>query len=369
MPKNNFEKNLVRYDYDLPEELIAKEPAHPRDAARLLVYNRKTGKAKDDIFRNIIQYLPPKSVLVFNETKVIPARLAVRKKSGGVVRVLFVGIEGGLIKVLSPKKLKIGECLAASVAVYFTVAKSKDKFWFLRPSFPVKDVYIILEKYGEMPIPPYIKNSPLTGVELKKEYQTVFARRAGSVAAPTAALHFTKNLMAKIKKAGHEIVFVTLHVNLGTFLPVTIENLETGKLHEEYYEISKTAARKLNRAKKSGRAIIAVGTTSARTLESSLGRDKKIKKLSGLTSLFIHENLIPLIRPNEGYKEGYKGELVDSGGFGFVDGLVTNFHVPRSSLMMLVAALIGRQKILELYKHAIKNRYRFFSFGDGMLIL
>ncbi len=357
------EKILARYDYNVPADLIAREPARPRDAARLLVYDRLTRKIGEDTFRNIVKYLPPKSVLVFNETKVIPARLELQKTTGGKVRVLFVGVEHGWIKILSPKSLRISEKLSVKNR-HFVVVNKESQFWFLRPSFPVKDIYKILEKYGEMPIPPYIKNSPLSKSELKKEYQTVFARWPGSVAAPTAALHFTESLMSKIKKAGHEIVFVTLHVNLGTFAPLTEGNFKTGKLHLEYYEIHPSAADKLNIAKSHGRKIIAVGTTSLRALESA-EEGGQLRKLKGETDVFIHGNSIPLIRPNEGYDR----KLVDYGRFGFVDGLITNFHVPRSSLMMLVAALVGREKTLQIYKTAIQKRFRFFSFGDGMLIV
>ncbi len=365
MNNEEFEEILSRYDYELPEELIAQTPAQPRDAARLMVYDRMTGKISEDIFKNIAKYLPVKSVLVFNETKVIPARLAVRKITGGRVDILFVGFDKKFIKILAPKKLREGERLDLLKNIYFTVEKRDGQFCFLKPSFPVKDIYKILEKYGEMPIPPYIKNSPLTKSELKKEYQTVFAKNNGSVAAPTAALHFTKNLINKIKRAGHEIVFITLHVNLGTFAPLTEENLKTGKLHGEYYEIRKSVARKLNTAKSRGQEIIAMGTTVTRTLETASDDAGILKILKGETILFIYGDIIPLIRPNEGYDKGG----MSGGGFKFIDAIVTNFHVPRSSLMMLVSALVGREKLLELYRLAIRKKFRFFSFGDGMLIL
>lgn len=368
MFNNNFEKILTRYEYNLPEELIAKEPARPRDSARLLVYDCAMGKISEDIFRNILNYLPPKSVLVFNETKVIPARLEVIKITGGKVKILFVGVERGFIKIMSPKPLHAGEKLGFAKNKYFMVQKRNGKFWLLRPSFPIKNIYKILEKYGEMPIPPYIKNSPLTKSELKKEYQTVFARTPGSVAAPTAALHFTRGLISKIKKAGHEIVFITLHVNLGTFAPLTEENFKTKKLHKEYYEISSWAAKKLNVAKSREKKIIAVGTTALRALESATKNDR-LKKLKGETDIFIYDQGSSLIRANKRIGGVDNSDLSKKYKFNFVDGLITNFHVPRSSLLMLVAALVGREKVLELYNHAIKNRYRFFSFGDGMLIL
>jgi S-adenosylmethionine:tRNA ribosyltransferase-isomerase len=290
----------------------------------------------------------------------------VKKETGGIVKILFIEIVGPLIKVMANKSLTPGLILSLFThrtirpkGSILVVKKRIGKFWLLEPSFPVKEIYKILDQYGEMPIPPYIKNSPLTKSELKKEYQTVFARARGSVAAPTAALHFTKNLMTRIKKAGHEIIFVTLHVNLGTFAPLTAENLRTGKLHTEYYEISVPAAKKLNQAKKAGRPIIAVGTTSLRALESG-SKNSRLTKLGGKTNLFIGGRSYGTIRPNGPMKE-YK--------FKFIDSLVTNFHVPRSSLLMLVSALVGREKLLGLYRRAIMHKFRFFSFGDGMLIL
>jgi len=217
----------------------------------------------------------------------------------------------------------------------------------LKPSFAINKTFEVLERYGITPIPPYIKNIPLSEKQLRKEYQTVFADRKGSVAAPTASLHFTKSLLSQLKRSGIKIVFTTLHVNLGTFSPLTEELFKRSRLHSEYYEIGKVSADILNKAKKEKLPIIAVGTTVVRTLESASDNRGKINKLKGDTDIFI--------------KEGYK--------FKFVDGLITNFHVPRSSLLMLASAFAGRKNIFNIYKKAISKKFRFFSFGDGMLIL
>lgn len=346
-----LETILKHYDYALPEALIAQAPASPRDSARLLVYDRKTGAALYDTFRHLAKYLPSRSVLVFNETKVIPARFTVRKPTGGKAVLLYVRTEGKEIIAMSDRPLPVGEVVTLAPRVRFRVV-SQEKYTRLAPMFPIARLPKIFERYGVTPIPPYIKHTPLSERALREKYQTIFARRRGSVAAPTASLHFTKRLLRDLKKAGHDIVFVTLHVNLGTFAPVKEEQWRRGKLHEEFYEISSAAAATLNRAKKAGRPVVAVGTTVVRTLESASppiykGRvGRGIKAGSGSTDLFI--------RP------GHR--------FAFVDHLITNFHVPRSSLLMLVSAFVSRKKLLELYRLAIKKQFRFFSFGDGMLL-
>lgn len=345
MLNNDFEKVLKDYDYRLPKSLIAQEPASPRDAARLLVYERKTGKVSFDSFRHIGKYLPKNAVLVFNETKVLPARLVLEKETGGKVRILYVKTIGGYIAVLADREIAPGMSLKLVGKIYFTVVKRDGKLWVLKPSFPVKKLYEILEKYGLTPLPPYIKSN-LKEKELREKYQAVFAHWRGSVAAPTASLHFTRRLILQLKQQGISVAFVTLHVNLGTFAPLTETQFSTGALHGEYYEISKKTATLLNLAKHAGHPIVAVGTTVARALESAATGKGELEKLNGETSLFI--------------REGYA--------FKFVDSLITNFHVPRSSLLMLVAAFAGRKKILELYKTAIKKRFKFFSFGDGMFI-
>lgn len=338
--------SLERYKYNLPEKLIARNPASPRDSSRLLVYNRRTGKINFDRFYNLAEYLPKDAVLVFNETKVVQARLALKKSTGGKLRILYLQTLGENIKVMSDRKLNIGERIFLNKKIYFDVAGQEENIFSLKPSFPIENTFDIFNKYGEAPIPPYIKKSPLSKKELREKYQSVFAKYYGSVAAPTASLHFTNRLLEKIKKAGIKTKFVTLHVNLGTFAPLTRENFKNNTLHQEYYEISKETANFLNRAKGRGSPIIAVGTTVVRTLESA-AEQGKLKNLKGKTNIFI--------------REGY--------GFKFVDAMITNFHLPESSLLMLVSAFAGREKVLEIYKTAIKKKFRFYSFGDGMLII
>jgi len=362
---SSLEETLSEYDYDFQPEMIAMEPAEPRDSAKLLVYRPHSakgsaGQASFDTFANIGEYLPANAVLVLNDTKVFPARLHCTKKTGGQVEVFYLGLdertppqssplkrEGGTIRALTNHFLEVGERVFLTPEIYFECLGKEDKIYTLRPSFPISDVQKIFSQYGETPIPPYIKNSKLSEAELREKYQTVFAKNTGSVAAPTASLHFTAELLEKLKRQGIQIEFVTLHVNLGTFAPLTEDALLIGKLHKEWYEVSEKTATALVKAKQDGRPIIAVGTTAVRTLEewasefprSDLGK-------IGETRLFI--------RP------GYE--------FKFVDGMITNFHVPKSSLLMLVAAFVGREKLFELYGEAMKNDFRFFSFGDGMLL-
>lgn len=364
----DFNKFLKLYDYSVPSELIARKPAAPRDSAKLLVFKRKipknrkaiSGQAKEvffDKFANLGKYLPPKAVLVLNDTKVLPARLVVKKSTGGLVRILYIGRpssakattgkEGKVLEFLSDRNLNIGSVIKVNSKIFFIVKEKVGGHYFLKPSFAINKTFEVLERYGITPTPPYIKNIPLSEKQLRKEYQTVFADRKGSVAAPTASLHFTKSLLSQLKRSGMKIVLTTLHVNLGTFSPLTEELYKGSRLHTEYYEISRVAADILNKAKKEKRPIIAVGTTVARTLESASDKRGIISKLKGGTDIFI--------------KDGYK--------FKFVDGLITNFHVPRSSLLMLVSAFAGRKNILDIYQKAIKKKFRFFSFGDGMLII
>jgi S-adenosylmethionine:tRNA ribosyltransferase-isomerase len=346
----DLEKLLKLYHYKLPAGLIAQEPAKPRDKARILIYNRQYKQITFDTFSNIGKYLPRNSVLVFNKTKVVPARLALKKPTGGKVEVLYISHNKNCIKALANKKLAVSSTLTlprgrAGVLV-FKIAKKDNQFYYLKPNFPTAQIKSVLQKYGQTPLPPYIKHSKLNEAQKRKEYQSVFAKSGLSVAAPTASLHFTSKLMRNLKKQGIEVKFVTLNVNLGTFAPLKEENLTTGRLHSESYEIDKKTLAGLNLAKARGKKIIAVGTTVIRTLESA-SQKNQLRKLSGQTQLFI--------------QPGYS--------FKFVNGAITNFHVPKSSLMMLIAALIGRKKLLALYKKAIKNKFRFFSFGDAMLIL
>ncbi len=341
---SGLDRVLARYDYEFPPAAVANRPASPRDSARLLVHERSTGRTKFARFRDLPKFLPPGAVLVLNQTKVLPARLEMRKATGGKVRLLYVAASSGLWKVMADRRLAVGSTLAAG-RNKFAVARHEDKYYFLRPPFPIARTAAFLEKHGEAPLPPYIKNSPLSRSELKRRYQTVFAKRRGSVAAPTASLHFTKRLLRRLRAAGFDIRYVTLHVNLGTFAPLTPANLKEGRLHEETYEIDPATARALNTARAEGRPIVAVGTTVVRTLESAAAGGR-LRKLSGRTDIFI--------------REGYK--------FRFVDSLITNFHVPRSSLLMLVSAFAGRELVLRLYREAIRRGFRLFSFGDSMFI-
>jgi S-adenosylmethionine:tRNA ribosyltransferase-isomerase len=341
-----LEKTLEKYNYSVPPNLIAQKPAHPRDSAKLLVYDKKSKKVDFDNFINLDKYLPKNTVLVFNDTKVVPARLTVTKPTGGKARILYTETKNGLMEVMSDRKLDIGSRIILSPTINFLVKNQSGKYYHIKPSFPINRLFYVLNKYGKTPIPPYIKHSPLSESKLRQEYQTIFAKTKGSVAAPTASLHFTKRLFEKLKTAGIGVEFITLHVGLGTFAPLTEENLKTGKLHKEFYSINPITAKRLNQYKKERRPIIAVGTTAARTLESAVNNRLQITNLRSETKLFI--------------QEGYK--------FKFIDGMITNFHVPKSSLMMLVSALVGRKNLLNLYKKAIAKKLRFFSFGDGMLI-
>ena len=339
----DIDKLLSKYDYKYPEKLIATEPVHPRDSAKLLVYDKKTKKISFDIFRNLGKYLPKKSVLVFNNTKVLPARITVTKETGGHVHLLYISHNKNQVTALSDKPLKPEMKLFLDGKHLLTTKTKSASGWILDLNLTAVKFRGILKKYGMMPLPPYlVKRTHLTKQELEKEYQTVFALKEGSVAAPTASLHFTKSLINKLEKSGIEICYATLHVGLGTFASLTEDNLKNKSLHIENYSIDKITAKKLLKLKSQGYRIIPVGTTALRTLETAFGRNQ----LSGATDLFI--------------QEGYE--------FKFADGLITNFHVPKSSLIMLVSTLIGRMKTLELYNLAIRKKFRLFSFGDGMLV-
>ncbi|MBS3903399.1 MAG: tRNA preQ1(34) S-adenosylmethionine ribosyltransferase-isomerase QueA [Anaplasmataceae bacterium] len=340
----SFNKLISRYDYHYPEEAVALKPALPRDSAKLLIYNKVKKTVFYDTFFNLAQYLPPESLLVLNDTKVLPARLIVEKPSGGKVRLLFIDLKSEPLKALADKKLDLGSMVRVDRKHCFKILNYREGEYYLQPNFPSQKLRKLLEKSGLTPLPPYLKYSPLKEGERRKFYQTVFAKNPGSVAAPTASLHFTPRLIKKLQRAGHEIVKVTLHVNLGTFAPLTEKEIVTGRLHEEEFTVSAAAYKKIQKAKKEGRAILPVGTTSLRVLETVASQ--KHSKLKGKTNIFI--------------REGYK--------FKTATGLITNFHVPQSSLLMLVSAIIGRKKTLELYREAIDKGFKIFSFGDGMLL-
>lgn len=339
--------NTKDFYYDLPPELIAQTPSPVRDQSRLLVYHKETGGIEHKIFHDVIDYLNPGDALVVNETRVIPARLiGQREDTGGAMEFL-------LLKRLSNDTwetlVKPGR--RAKTGLTFVFGEGKLRATVLSSTedggrivqFHFDGVFEeILDELGQMPLPPYITHR----LEDKNRYQTVYAREEGSAAAPTAGLHFTPDLIERIKQKGIDIVPVLLHVGLGTFRPVKEENLENHHMHSEYYMVTEDSARRINAARANGGRIVCVGTTSVRTLESVATDDGIVHASSGWTQIFI----------TPGYK--YKA----------VDALVTNFHLPESTLLMLVSALIGRENTLNIYDIAVKDRYRFFSFGDAMLL-
>lgn len=336
---------LTDFSYELPKELIAQHPAEPRDYARLMLYDRKTGAVEHKHFYDLVDELRAGDVLVFNDSKVIPARLyGKRVPTGGKVEVLLltpVGEDRWEVLVKPGKKALPGTTIEFPGGLQAEVLDRTD-FGGRVVHFTYDGVFDdIIDKIGEMPLPPYIHEK----MEDPNEYQTVYARERGSAAAPTAGLHFTDELLQKIRDKGVEEVFVTLHVGLGTFRPVEEENIEDHQMHSEFYSITPEAADAINRAKAEGRRIIAVGTTSIRTLESA-GTTGKLKAGSGWTNIFIYPGFT----------------------FHIVDALVTNFHLPESTLLMLISALSTREQILHAYEIAVKEKYRFFSFGDAMFI-
>ena len=318
--------NLHDFYYDLPQELIAQDPLSDRSSSRLMVLDKKTGEIQHKIFKDVIDYLNPGDCLVINDTKVIPARLIGEKVgTGAAIEVLLLTRKQDLkdtweVLVKPGKRQK-------SVHIQFTYDGIFEE---------------ILDELGQMPLPPYITHR----LEDKNRYQTVYAKHEGSAAAPTAGLHFTKELLERIQEKGIEIARVTLHVGLGTFRPVKTENILEHHMHSEFYTVTQEAADKINTARKNGGKIIAVGTTSTRTLESVGTEDGTVKAGSGWTQIFIYP--------------GYQFKVIDS--------LITNFHLPESTLVMLVSALAGREHVLAAYEEAVKEKYRFFSFGDAMLI-
>ena len=335
--------NTSDFDYSLPASSIAQTPLEPRDSSRLLVLHRDTGELEHRIFREMGEYLRPNDLLVLNRTRVIPARIFARKPTGGRVELLLLR-RRDLLRweaLVGGKGLRVGSRVRVEdgpeALIVEMLAGSERLLLFTEPIEPY------FPKVGHVPLPPYI-HEKLTDPE---RYQTVYARDSGSAAAPTAGLHFTPRLLDELQANGVKIAYVTLHVGLDTFAPVTEENPEQHKIHTEWCELSQETADAINQTKASGGRVIAVGTTSVRTLESAaVGRDT-ISLYSGSTSIYI----LP----------GYK--------FKIVDAMITNFHLPKSTLIMLVSAFAGREKILETYETAIKEGYRFYSFGDAMLIL
>ncbi|MCI6163672.1 MAG: tRNA preQ1(34) S-adenosylmethionine ribosyltransferase-isomerase QueA [Lachnospira sp.] len=341
--------NLHDFYYDLPEELIAQDPLKDRASSRLMVLDKNTGEIEHKIFHDIIDYLNPGDCLVINDTKVIPARLIGEKEgTGAAIEVLLLkrreDSESTWEVLVKPgKKAKIGTRISFGngklVGEVIDIVDEGNRV--IR--FEFDGIFEeILDELGQMPLPPYITHK----LEDKNRYQTVYAKHEGSAAAPTAGLHFTTELLEKIKEKGINIARVTLHVGLGTFRPVKVENVLEHHMHSEFYMVSKEAADIINNTKKNGGRIIAVGTTSTRTLESVADENGFVKECSGWTQIFIYP--------------GYK--------FKAIDALITNFHLPESTLVMLVSALAGRENILHAYEVAVEDKYRFFSFGDAMFI-
>jgi S-adenosylmethionine:tRNA ribosyltransferase-isomerase len=326
------------FDYALPKKLIANSPASPRDHSRLMAIDQKKGEISNHIFYEIEKYLGKNDVLVLNKTKVFPARFYGQKDTGGKIEILLIEeLKDGVWKALTKPGLKENHSIIFRGNVFKKIGQDEQAS-LLKTDLSHNEIFSMLLKYGRTPLPPYI-SSKNSEVSLRKKYQTVYAERFGSVAAPTAGFHFTKRLLAKLKKKGVQIEYVTLHVGLGTFAPVKTKTLEEHKMHSEYFEVENAVYKRLNEAKKSGKRIVAVGTTSTRVLES-------FPKKKGYTKIFIYP--------------GYK--------FKFVDALITNFHLPKSTLLALVYTLGGTKLMKKAYKKAIKEKYRFYSFGDACFI-
>ncbi len=335
------------FNYDLPQELIAQTPVYPRDSSRMLVYDRQNDKVYHERFSDVVKYLKKGDVLVRNNTKVLPARMFVYTKNGGKVEVLLLkrlNLNEWEVLVKPGKKARIGAHLELSSELSLDVLDNVQETGSRVVRFNYDGVFEdIIARLGEMPLPPYITEK----LKDQTRYQTVYAKKDGSAAAPTAGLHFTDSLLEQIRNKGVEIVDVLLHVGLGTFRPVKVDNLSEHHMHSEYFEIDEVASEKINKAKKEGRRVIAVGTTSVRTLESVADENGFVKATKGNTEIFIYPP--------------YKFKCVDS--------LITNFHLPKSTLIMLVSALSSREKTLELYNLAVEEKYRFFSFGDCCFFL
>lgn len=339
--------DISLFDFELPEELIAQSPAEKRDESRLLVINKDQKTYEDKVFHDIIDYLRPGDVLVRNNTKVLPARLfGIKEGTGAHVEVLLLHqINGDVWECLTgnAKAIKVGSIISFKDGLLKAECLEIKDEGIRIMKFIYKGIFLeILNEVGNMPLPPYIKKQCADN----SRYQTVYAKVLGSAAAPTAGFHFTQELLDKIKQKGIEILDVTLHIGLGTFKPVKERKVEDHVMHSEHYEMTQEVADRLNLAKKEGRRIIAVGTTATRTLEAIMQKHGKFVQTSDDTAIFI--------------KPGYE--------FLAIDALITNFHLPKSTLIMLVSALIGREFTLEVYRHAVEEKYRFFSFGDSMFI-
>ena len=350
--------SLDDYDYVLPEEQIAQTPAPERDQARLMVMNRRTGAVRHHQFQDLPDLLTPRDLLVVNNTRVVPARLLGHKSTGGKVEVLILDYAGGLQRlraegvftsaclIKASKKPKPGTRLYFGEDLSAEIMATRNDIHTLKFTSP-HSFEAVLERTGIVPLPPYIKRAtPAQNPHDRHDYQTIYATEKGAVAAPTAGLHFTPQLMQALEDRGIPAVALTLHVGHGTFLPVRVTDIREHAMHAERFTVTPTVAATINRHKAQGGRIVAVGTTSVRTLEYAAGPDGRLQAMEGQNDLYIYP--------------GYR--------FGLVDAMITNFHLPQSTLLMLVSAFAGREAILAAYHEAIQQRYRFFSYGDGMLI-
>ncbi|MDO4534212.1 MAG: tRNA preQ1(34) S-adenosylmethionine ribosyltransferase-isomerase QueA [Clostridium perfringens] len=335
------------FDFYLPEELIAQHPLKERDSSRFMVLDRNTGEVEHKVFHDVLDYLVPGDTIVLNNTRVMPARLIGEKEeTGGKIEFLLLKrIEGDKWECLAKpgKKAKIGATFTFGEGKLKAIVREIGLEGNRVIEFIYKGIFEeILDELGQMPLPPYIHEK----LDDKERYQTVYSKEKGSAAAPTAGLHFTEDLLQKIREKGVNIAFVTLHVGLGTFRPVKVDSIDDHIMHSEYYELDEENAKIINDTKERGHRVIAVGTTSTRTLETIGSKEGRVKAQSGWTDIFIFP--------------GYK--------FNIVDSLITNFHLPESTLIMLVSALAGKENIMNAYKKAVEEKYRFFSFGDSMFI-
>lgn len=342
--------DVSQFDFHLPEELIAQSPSPHRSDSRLMVLLRETGELEHRRFSDLTEYLRPGDVLVINDTRVRPARLiGMKKGTGGRVEILLLkplGEDRWEVLAKPARRLKTGSTVLFGNGELQAVVEGESDVAggrIVRLIYEAEDLEALLDRLGEMPLPPYIRRR----LEDPERYQTVYARAVGSAAAPTAGLHFTPELLEEIRNKGVDVAAITLHVGLGTFRPVTAERVEEHRMHAEYYEVGEEAAERIRSARKRGGRVVAVGTTSVRTLETVAGLHGEIVPSRGWTDIFIYP--------------GYR--------FRVVDALITNFHLPRSTLLMLVSAFASRKQILDAYQEAVNRRYRFFSFGDAMLIL
>lgn len=348
-------KDLTRYDYKLPTELIATEPVSPRDSSRLFVYDTSTDIVVFDIFKNVSKYLPQGSLMVFNDTKVLPARLFLTKETGGKVQVLLAinELRAGdtLLRGIVDRRIDIGDRLYFEQGEYLEVMRQEEQSFYFSLRVPVSELLSLLMREGRTPIPPYIKDIKLSEDELRTRYQSILAKDGTSIAAPTASLHFTDDVLTSLEKQEIERTTVTLHVGAGTFAPLSEENFRTNTLFTEYCSVTTKTAECVNRAIHDGRTVIPVGSTALRTLESFATTDGLLASGDRGTDIFIYPPYT----------------------FKIASGLITNFHVPKSSLMLLVDAFLKhkrtRRDIMDLYTIAIREKFRFYSFGDAMLIL